>query len=177
MTEPEFTREISFKGRKIQAGQDVWTTRDGTIIRSDVIIHPGAVAILPIVDDQHVCLIRNRRPVVGDTLWEIPAGTLESQEEILLAAKRELAEETGYTAAHWEKLIEFYPSPGIISEKTHLYLARQLTPGPMSLEPDEELEPVTVSWADAMKWVMDGSIRDAKTMVALLWFQKRNNEC
>jgi ADP-ribose pyrophosphatase len=163
-------RTVVYQGRKIQVAAEEVTRSDGVLVRRDVILHPGAVAILPLVARDQVCLLRNQRPVVGQTLWEIPAGTLEPGEPPDQAAVRELAEETGYRAARWRKLHAFYPSPGVLSEQTHLYLAEDLTPGPMELEPGEEIEPCIVSWEQALAWTLDGTIRDAKTVVAiLLW--------
>src|SRR5262249_33660571 len=133
-----------------------------------------AAAILALPDQGHVCLLRNERPVVGKTLLEIPAGTLDPSESPDLAARRELAEETGYRARSWRKLAQFFPSPGVLSEQTHLYLARDLTPGPRQLERDEKLEPTIVRWEDAVTWALDGTIEDAKTLVAiLLWDRLR----
>ena len=168
------TRQIVHRGRKIQVAVDTTVTADGQTITRDVVLHPGAVAILPMVDADHICLLRNHRPIVEATLWEIPAGTLEPDEPPEQAAVRELAEETGYTAARWRKLGEFYPSPGVLSECTRLFLAEQLTPGRMRLEKDEDLQPETVTWADAVRWALDGTIRDAKSLVAiLLWDRLR----
>lgn len=165
-------RTIAHVGRKIQVAVDEEVGSDGRLIRRDVILHPGAVVILPVLDDATVCLLRNNRPAVGETLWEVPAGTLEPGEPVDSAAARELAEETGYRASWWKKLGEFYPSPGVLSEKMHLFVACELTPGPMNLEADEELEPHLVSWQQAMTWVLDGTIRDAKTILALLLWEK-----
>jgi ADP-ribose pyrophosphatase len=168
------TRQIVYTGRKIQLALDTDTGRDGQPVRRDVILHPGAVAVLPLLDADHVCLLRNQRPNVGETLWEVPAGTLEPGEVVEKAAVRELAEETGYQAARWRKLAEFYPSPGVLSERTHLFLAEELTPGAMHLEVDEQLEPRVVTWSQALAWALDGTIRDAKTLVALLlWDRQR----
>jgi ADP-ribose pyrophosphatase len=161
-------RQIVFTGRKIQLALDTVTGSDGRPVYRDVVLHPGAVAILPLVDAGHVCLVRNRRFVVGEELLEIPAGTLEPGEPPELAAPRELAEETGYQAGRWRKLTEFYPSPGVLSERTHLFLAEDLTPGPMKLEEGEELKPQIVPWDSALGWALDGTIRDAKTLIALL---------
>ena len=171
------SRQIVYSGRKIQVALETGLSPSGQGVQRDIVIHPGAVAIVPLIDRDHVCLLRNQRPVVGETLWEIPAGTLEPGELPDTAAVRELAEETGYTGASWRKLTEFFPSPGVLSERTHLYLATDLTPGEMHPEPGESLEPHVVAWSDALKWVLDGTIRDAKTLVALLlWERLRQTE-
>lgn len=169
---PLMARTIVHVGRKIKVALDESPGRDGQLVRRDIILHPGAVAILPLLDEDHLCLLRNRRPVVGDTLLEIPAGTLEPGEDPDLAAHRELAEETGYRAGRMDKLHRFFPSPGVIDEATHLYVARELVPGEMRLELDEDLEPIRVAWTQALSWVMDGTIRDAKTLVAVLLWQR-----
>jgi ADP-ribose pyrophosphatase len=165
-------RQIVFRGRKIQVALDTTVLPDGHTVRRDVILHPGAVVILPMVDSAYVCLLRNRRPVVGETLLELPAGTLEPDERPDLAAVRELAEETGYQAGRWRKLGEFYASPGVLSELMHLYVAQDLTPGTARPERDEDLQPEVVAWADALAWVLDGTIRDAKTVVGLLLWDR-----
>jgi ADP-ribose pyrophosphatase len=167
-------RELIYTGRKIKVYVEKATAPDGSPIRWDFIDHPGAVAILPLVDADHVCLLRNRRPNVGETLLEIPAGTLEPGEAPEPAAVRELSEETGYSAGHWRKLCECYPSPGVLNERMYLFAASDLTPGEMHLEKDEELVPEVVPWTQALAWTLDGTIRDAKTLVAvLLWDRLR----
>jgi ADP-ribose pyrophosphatase len=165
-------RQIVHRGRKIEVALETSVLPNGETIERDLILHPGAVAILPLLDDGRVCLVRNSRPNVGETLWEIPAGTLEAGEAPAAAAVRELAEETGYTAATWGKLTEFFPSPGVMSERTHLFFAQNLTPGPLRLEKDEELEPAVVTWNQALQWALDGTIRDAKTLVAILLWER-----
>jgi ADP-ribose diphosphatase len=143
---------------------------DGREHIKDTVQHPGAVALLPLVDDDRVCLIRNYRVAVGKTLIELPAGTLEAGEDPAATAARELVEETGYRAASIEKLREFTMSPGILNERMHLYLARGLQPGKPALEPGETIEPLVVGWDDAMRMVWDGEIEDAKTLVGLLHY-------
>jgi len=168
------TRTLVHTGRKIQVYHDIEPGPDGRPMHRDVVMHPGAAAILPLVDADHVCLLRNPRFILNETLWEIPAGTLEPGEAPEAAAVRELAEETGYRAGRWRKLAAFYPSPGVLSERTHLFLAEELTPGAMRPEADETMTPQTVPWAQAMAWALDGTIRDAKTLVAmLLWDRLR----
>jgi ADP-ribose pyrophosphatase len=167
-------RQVIHEGRKIKVAVDTSTGPNGETIRRDMIVHPGAVVILPVIDRDHVCLLRNHRFVIGETLWEVPAGTLEVGEPIERAAERELVEETGYTARRWRKLGHFYPSPGVLDEKMHLFVAEDLTPGTAQPEADEDLEPKTVSWVDAVRMAQDGTIHDLKTVAAiLLWDRLR----
>ena len=164
-------RTIVHVGRRIKVAVEEETLAGGQVVRRDVVLHPGAVVILPLLEDGSVVLLRNRRPATGETLWEIPAGTLEPDEAPDLAAVRELAEETGYRAGSWRRLLEFYPSPGVLSERMFLFVARDLTPGPMQLDPGEQIEPHVVPWEQALAWALDGTIRDGKTLVALLLWQ------
>ena len=145
---------------------------DGKIHSRETVQHPGAVAILPILDDGRICLIRNFRVAVAKSLIELPAGTLEPGEDPALTASRELVEETGYRAAKVEKLREFFVSPGILNERMYLYLASGLEPGPTALEPGENIETLLVSFDDAMRMVFDGTIEDAKTLVGLLLYDR-----
>jgi ADP-ribose pyrophosphatase len=165
-------RTIVHTGRRIQVAIDVSPGPRGGTVQRDVVLHPGAVAVLALTDDGRVCLLRNHRFILDEVLWEIPAGTLEPGEPVEHAAARELAEETGYTAARWRKLAAFYPSPGVLSEKTHLFVAQGLTPGVMKPEDDEQLEPVLVPWQEALAKALDGTIRDAKTLVAILLWER-----
>jgi ADP-ribose pyrophosphatase len=147
------------------------TAPDGSVRLREVVRHPGAVTILPIVDDEHVCLIRNYRVAVARTLIELPAGTLEPGEDPATTAERELIEETGYRAGRIEKLHEFLLSPGILDERMHLYVATDLTAGDAHREPGEEIENLVVPWTTALEWVRNGQIEDAKTIVGLLLYQ------
>lgn len=169
--------ETVYVGRRIRVEVDTLHTPDGKTIRRDAIRHPGAVVILPVLDAKHVVLLKNFRFVIGETLWEAPAGTVEPNEPLEACARRELLEETGYTAAKWQSLGHMFASPGVMDEKLHLFIAEELTPGPARPEPDEQLEPVTVPLADALRMALDGTIRDAKTITLLLrWerMQKKN---
>jgi ADP-ribose pyrophosphatase len=167
-------REIVYKGRKIEVALDTSTGPNGETIRRDMILHPGAVVILPVIDREHICLLRNFRFVTGETLWEVPAGTLEADEPIEKAAERELLEETGYRAKRWRYVNYYYASPGVMNERLHLFVAEDLTPGQATPEADEDLEAKTVRWDDAMRMALDGTIKDAKTVTAiLLWDRMR----
>lgn len=165
-------REIVHHGRKIKVALDISHTPEGEIIKRDMIFHPGAVVILPLVDDHHVCLLRNYRFVIEETLWELPAGTLEPGEELEHAARRELLEETGYCAQSWRYLGFLYASPGVLDEKLHLFVAGKLTAGDAQPEIDEELEPTILEWDRAVQMALGAEIQDAKTVTALLWWDR-----
>lgn len=158
--------------RKFRVVRRFVTGRDGKPHPKEIVEHPGAVTILPIFRDGRVCLIRNQRTAAGKTLVELPAGTLEPNEDPAVTAVRELAEETGYRTDSVEKLCEFFMSPGILTERMYLYVARDPQPGETALEPGENIETLVVSWDDAMKMVGDGTIEDAKTLVGLLYYDR-----
>jgi ADP-ribose pyrophosphatase len=134
------------------------------------------VVILPLVDQDQVCLIRNYRVAVGRELIELPAGTLTPGEEPLAAAQRELCEETGYRGGRWERMQTFFPSPGILDERMVLYRASQLTAGAPAREHGEEIENLVVSWDEALRMVRAGKIEDAKTLAGLLLEDQRRRD-
>lgn len=147
-------------------------TASGGLRARQIVRHPGAVTVLPLLEGDRVCLIRNFRVSVEQTLIELPAGTLEPDERPEENARRELIEETGYIAGRIEKLHTFLLSPGILDERMHLYAAHDLQPGPQALEEGEEIENLVVPWQEAMALVERGEIQDAKTLVALLWWDR-----
>jgi ADP-ribose pyrophosphatase len=159
--------------RRFRVVEQTVTRPDGQTASCQYVEHPGAVAILPLVDRDHLCLIRNRRLTVRQTLIEVPAGTREPNEPPLETAQRELAEETGYQAARWEPLGEFFPSPGTLSERIHLFVASNLTPGEPHREANEEIENLVVTWNEALAMVDRGEIQDGKTIIALLAYDRR----
>lgn len=146
--------------------------QDGRLVQREVLVHPGAVVILPILDQDHVVLIQNERFAVGRTLWELPAGTLESGEPIDLCAARELEEETGYRATRLEKLTRFYASPGIINEEMHAYLGTGLTRVGQDLDDSERITVHALPWKQVMEMVRSGEIRDGKTLATLLYYDR-----
>lgn len=160
------------ESRRFTVVETTVTKPDGRCASLQYIEHPGSVAILPLVGENRVCLIQSRRLTVNKTLLEIPAGTREPNENPLETARRELAEETGYRADEFDELAAFYPSPGITNERMWIFVARRLTPGDPAREANEEIENLVVDWLDAMKMLDRGEIVDAKTIVALLTYDR-----
>ena len=146
---------------------------DGVEDERAIVRHPGAVAIVPLLDPETVCLIRNWRVAVERPLIELPAGTLEPGEAPDVAAVRELAEETGYRAEKIEPLGAFFLSPGIMDERMHLFLASPVHPGPIAREAGEQIENLVLPWSEALRMVHAGEIEDAKTIVGLLLVAQR----
>ena len=136
----------------------------------DVIFHPGASVIVPMLSKNEFVLIRQYRTACAKVIWEFPAGTLEKNESPIHCAKREIIEETGYAAKKWKKLGTFYPAPGISTELMHLFLAAHLVPKRMSLDQDEFIQRKVVSLKTLQKMIADGTIVDAKTIVGFFYY-------
>ncbi|HEV7279213.1 MAG TPA: NUDIX hydrolase [Pirellulaceae bacterium] len=145
----------------------------GKAVSKEIIRHNGAVVIAGRLNDGRLLLIDNYRPSIDRMLLELPAGTRSEGEEPLATAKREFLEETGYEAATWELLTEFYVSPGVMDEKMYLFLASDLKRGEQKLEPDEliELRPKTPS--ELRDALLAGQIEDAKTLIGVTLFLAR----
>jgi ADP-ribose pyrophosphatase len=146
-------------------------TRSGQEKIREVVVHPGAVLILPVLDDGRVVLIRNFRHTVHEALWELPAGTLEKGEDPALCAARELTEETGYTAAQVEALGWFFTSPGVLTEKMYVFLASGLVAGRQKLEDNERIEVHPLSFQTVRRMILENQIVDAKTVATLLKYE------
>ena len=164
--------EMLFEGQVFSVIRWEGTTPGGAAAVREFVVHPGAVVLVPIVDQDHVCLIRNFRGAVGQTLVELPAGTLEPGEPPLATAARELREETGYTAETLQELAAFFMSPGILNERMHLVLATGLSEGEPDRQHNEEIENLIVTWDEAMAMATDGRIQDAKSLVGLLMYDR-----
>ena len=139
----------------------------------EVVLHPGSVVVVPLLPDDRVCLIDVVRTAVGTTLLELPAGTLDREESLADAARRELREETGFLAGRIEPIGGLWMSPGILRERMHLFAASDLEAGPQALEPGEQISTRVVSWDDAVAMCLDGRIEDAKTIAAILMINAR----
>jgi ADP-ribose pyrophosphatase len=166
-------RRVIYRGRKIDLALQSVVLGDGTRGLREVVVHRGAVALVPMVDTEHVCLVENQRYAVGKVLLEVPAGTIDRGEAPEETAVRELAEETGYRAGRMTRVREWFVSPGVLSERMFLFLCEDLEPGPTGHQPDESLRPVVVPWDEALRMAHDGRIEDAKTLLALFFCDLR----
>lgn len=137
----------------------------------EVVEHRGAVAAVPLLPDGSVLLVRQYRHAIGAALLEIPAGTLEPGEDAGAALQRELSEEIGMRAGEVRHLVSFLPSPGFLTEAVHVFLARDLSPHPLPAE-EEDIEVVRLPLTEAQAMVLRGEIRDAKSIIALLWLRE-----
>jgi len=164
--------------RTMYRGPVFWITRDkvqepgGVRAYRDIVHHTGSVVVLAVEDSRsspRVLLERQYRHAAQDYLWELPAGRIDAGEKPLSAAKRELLEETGYTAAHWRRILYFYASPGFVAETMSVFLASRLRAGPAQPEADEMIQLRMVSLHTAVGMVLRGTIRDAKTISSVLW--------
>lgn len=140
----------------------------GRKARWEVVHHIGSVGIVPFLAKDKVVLVEQFRYAVGERLLEIPAGTLHKGEAPLSAAKREIQEEIGYAAGRLEKINIFYPSPGVTDEFVIIYKATGLRPSKLAADFDEDIKVRTVKLSDALRYIKEGRIRDAKTIIALL---------
>ncbi|MFN8540164.1 MAG: NUDIX hydrolase [Thermomicrobiales bacterium] len=162
------TEEI-YRGRKIGVRVDRVRMADGRETTREVVFHPGAVAIVPLLPDGRVIMIRQYRHATGEVLLEIPAGTRDIPGEAPSdTAARELIEETGYRAGTLLHLSDFYTAPGFCNELMSLYLATDLAPGDQNLMDDEAISVEAFSLDEAQALIAAGRIRDAKTIVGLL---------
>ncbi|MGB2983121.1 MAG: NUDIX hydrolase [Candidatus Bipolaricaulia bacterium] len=161
-------RQTIYRGRAIDVYLDRIEFPDGRVVKREIVTHPGAVAIVPSLPSGHVLLVRQTRLAAGSALWEIPAGTLEPGENPLDCAKRELVEETGYTAASWREVLTFFTTPGFSNERITLFCAMDLRQVGRP-DPDEIAECRSFSPAELSEMFERGALTDGKTILALLW--------
>ncbi|MEW5718476.1 MAG: NUDIX hydrolase [Chloroflexota bacterium] len=168
MSEEILQSEYLYRGRVVALRRDQVRLPTQQIVAREIVEHRGAVAIVALDARKRVLLVRQYRSGAQRELLEIPAGTLEENEDPSLCAPRELKEETGYHAAQWQALGHFYSSPGICTEKMYLFLARRLTRGTATPEEDELIRAEFVPLNRALKMIERDEIADAKTIVGLL---------
>jgi len=162
------TQEMLYQGRIFDITREQHRMPDGRASTFEFLRHPGGCAVLPVMADGRLLLIRQFRPAIGDTICEIPAGRLEPGEDPATCVRRELVEEVGYHATGLESLGFIYSSIGFCDEKIYLFVATDLEQTETALEPDEFIEPLVVDLPTALAMITAGEIPDAKTQAALL---------
>ena len=159
--------ESIYKGRIFEVSLD--SLREGGIeYKREIISHHGSAVIIPVFADKTIALVKQYRHAARKYLWEIPAGSLEKDEDAKAGAARELEEEIGVAARKIEKISEFYVSPGFLSEKMFVFLATDLTETAQNLEADELIEVKRFTFPQAFEMIRQGDIEDAKTIIGLV---------
>ncbi len=164
--------QVSYEGPVFSVVTDEVIEPGGIRARRDVIHHSGSVVVLALDESRkepRVLLERQYRHAAKGFLWELPAGRIDKGERELAAAKRELLEETGYTARHWKRILRFYASPGFLGETMSIFLARGLKAGMAQPEADEKIAVRFFGLSAAVRMARSGSIRDGKTISGVLW--------
>jgi ADP-ribose pyrophosphatase len=170
--------------RAVYRGPAFWVSTDevleptGIRVRRDIVHHTGSIVVLAIDEAQsepRILFEYQYRHAAQQFLWELPAGRIDKGENELAAAKRELLEETGYSAARWKRILNFYASPGFVAETMSIFLARGLRPGVAQPEADEVIEVSFVPLRKAVEMVIRGKIHDAKTISGVLWLSHQSN--
>jgi len=164
-------RTRDFRGRAVNFFVDKVRLPDGRPAVREYLDHPGAAAVLPLLDRRTLILVEQYRYPVGRRTLEIPAGKLDPGESVLACLRRELREETGFTARRVTPLIRYWPTPAFSNELLHVYLAQGLALGRRDPDPDEFLRVVRLPLEEALRRVLEGRIRDSKTVVALLAYR------
>jgi len=163
---------LAYDGSFLKVQRDTIALPDGSHTKREYILHPGAVVILPLLDDGTVVMERQFRYPLHDVFIEFPAGKIDPGEDPLNSAKRELEEETGYTASEWQFVSTIHNAIAYSDEHLDLYLARGLKAGPAKLDEGEFLETFTATIDELLQWVREGKITDVKTVIGIFWLDK-----
>jgi ADP-ribose diphosphatase len=164
--------KVLYQGKVFRLQRDTVIEPGGVCADRDFIVHPGSVVVLPIFEDGRVLLIRQYRHSVGEFLWELVAGRKEPGETPVAGARRELIEETGYTAKRMRKLMRVVPTPGFVNEWMWIFAAEGLTAGAAQPEEDEKITSRIFSLKQAESMIERGTLRDAKSICGLLYYMR-----
>jgi ADP-ribose pyrophosphatase len=165
--------EEAYHGGFLRVQRDQVRLPDGSLSTREFIVYPGAAMVIPVTAGGRLVMVRQFRYPVKEICIEFPAGKIDSGESTLKTAQRELLEETGFVAAHYEHLLTFHPNVGYADEKIAIYLATGLTPGPQKLDHGEFVEVFEIDFSEAMAKLLRGEITDSKTIVGLFWYQQK----
>ncbi|MHB9154380.1 MAG: NUDIX domain-containing protein [Endomicrobiales bacterium] len=168
-----YKRHRVFAGRAVNFSADEIILPDGRKATREYMDHPGAVAVLPFIDEKNIVLVKQYRFPVREATYELPAGKLDRGENPLACVRRELLEETGYRAGTVKKMLSFWPTPAFSNEVIYIFSATSLTVSVKSPDEDEFIETRTVPFRQALEWVRKGRIRDSKTVIGLLFWAGR----
>ncbi|MDQ3185544.1 MAG: NUDIX hydrolase [Pseudomonadota bacterium] len=172
LTERTVSSRNVFDGDLLHVHQDHARLPDGKVKIREYITHPGAVVIIPLLDNGELVLERQHRYPLHRDFYELPAGKIDANEDPLRCAQRELLEETGYTAKSWRYITTLHPCIGYSDEKLIYYLAKELAFQGASLDDGEHLEVFTLTLSTALEWIKTGKITDNKTVSGLFWAEK-----
>jgi ADP-ribose pyrophosphatase len=161
--------QLLFKGNFLEARRDTVRMPDGHTATREYVVHPGAVVVVPLLDDGRIVLERQYRYPVGRVMVEFPAGKLDAGEDPLACGQRELLEETGYSAREWAYAGAMHLAVAYSTEIIHIYFARGLSLGQRQLDHGEFLDVFTASVDEMMSWCRDGTVSDAKSLTCTLW--------
>lgn len=164
--------EVLYQGKVFSLQRDTVIEPGGVQVERDIIEHPGSVVVLPIFKDGRILLIRQYRHSVGEFLWELVAGRKEPNESPVAAARRELIEETGYTATRLRKMMRIVPTPGFVNEWMWIFAAEGLAQGEAQPEEDEKITPRIFSLKQAEMMIERGALRDAKSICGILYYAR-----
>lgn len=172
LKETRIDGEVAYDGAFLKVSRDTVSLPDGAKSQREYIRHPGAVVILPLFDDGTVLLERQFRYPLDRVFIEFPAGKIDPGEDTLACAKRELQEETGYTAADWQFICTIHNAIAYSDEHLDLFVARGLTAGPSKLDEGEFLETFTATVPELLGMVRSGQVTDVKTIIGTFWLEK-----
>lgn len=175
LAETRIESQTLFEGGFLKARRDTVRLPDGEVSSREYIVHPGAVVIIPLLDDDHVLLERQFRYPVGQVMTEFPAGKLDPGEDPLACARRELLEETGYTARQWACAGKLHLAIAYSTEVIHIFFARDLVAGHQQLDKDEFLEVHSLPVNELLEACRSGAVTDAKTLSCMLWLQNAHS--
>ncbi|MES2074313.1 MAG: NUDIX hydrolase [Pseudomonadota bacterium] len=172
LKETRIDGELVYNGHFLKVQRDTIALPDGKHTAREYVLHPGAVVILPLLDDGTVLMERQYRYPLHQVFIEFPAGKIDQGEDPLACAKRELEEETGYSATEWQFVSTIHNAIAYSDEHLELYLARGLSAGKAKLDEGEFLETFTATIDELLQWVREGKITDVKTVIGIFWLDK-----